>query len=519
MTNLELTTILNLTGLTGPRSHFLLETFLLQLLGKHLEEQNKTLQVGARVQVGERGRPYEIDALAPDGIDEIEGPTLIEIKGTAPRTRRHFEDILARCEAVTRAGGLRSALLLVGAPVSKAVKEWFSEVTRLQSGATFAVWDDEQLNILINKHQDFVEHLAINIDGVRLEQIVARSSAMDVDSWKQIRSKHIQELRQAYTENELALFLGAGVSISVGVPSWDGLLNGLLANLIRRRESGAVTDEEIQAIVAQLRVVDSPSPLVSARYLRRGLADAFLDDVTSLLYESLARSEQTRIAEGLPSPPGRSTLQALAQLCIPRRSGPGVRAVVTYNFDDLFEEQLDMASVLHRPIFAEGEFESRDELAVYHVHGFLPRDNRKSATKGRDLESLVFSEEGYHRLFGDPYSWANLVQLALLREATCLMIGLSLTDPNLRRLLEVSARKNDKFYHYAVLCRLSVEEFVKSKDGALVQNARESAIAKFLTLHHQIQEELFGELGVRIIWIENHDEIPAIISSLPGRVP
>ena len=130
-------------------------------------------------------------------------------------------------------------------------------------------------------------------------------------------------------------------------------------------------------------------------------------------------------------------------------------------------------------------------------------------------ESLVFAEEGYHRLFGDPYSWSNLVQLGLLRDATCLMIGLSLTDPNLRRLLEVSAKRNEKFYHYAILPRLNIDKFVVAKTGLPAIKARPAAVERFLTVHHQLQEDLFAELRVKIIWIEDFSEIPPLINSLP----
>src|SRR5690606_21315200 len=132
---------------------------------------------------------------------------------------------------------------------------------------------------------------------------------------------------------------------------------------------------------------------------------------------------------------------------------------------------------------------SRDELSIYHVHGFLPRD--RSGYDGLEKSTLVFSEEGYHELFTDPYHWSNLVQLNLLRETRVLMIGLSLTDPNLRRLLEIAGRRNGPGRHYAFLRRLSPTAFT-AQDGKNLVNARSDTVDAFLDNHHRINEALFA---------------------------
>jgi hypothetical protein len=516
---MELQTLLDLNGLPIPYSYYLLETFLIRLLGKHLEEQGKTLKTHVLVRSGEEdGRVREADAVAPNGIDDIEGPTVIEIKGKhVGQSLARFDDTVMRLDDVAHAGNFKSVLLLVGGPLSERIKKRAQDTPTLRGGARFVIWDESHLDTLIDKYRDFAKNLAKNIDAVRLDNIVARSSSADADKWKEVRAEYVRELRAAHIDNDLALFLGAGVSVGAGVPNWDSLLNSMLANLVRRRDAGTITDEEVQEIVARLRVVDNQSNLMAARYLRRGLADTFVGDITSFLYKSVAKKQMESTAAGSPGRSTVSTLSALARLCIPRRSGPGIRAVVTYNFDDLLEKQLEYAAVMHRPIFIEGEFEARDELAVYHVHGFLPEDRGKYPLAVDGIEGLVFSEEGYHRLISDPYSWSNLIQLALLRDATCLMIGLSLTDPNLRRLLEVSARKNKKFYHYAIMPRLGKDKFMKGKDGVLEVNARPSAVERFLEVHHQIQEEVASELGVKIIWIETFEEIPSLVNSLSTR--
>lgn len=95
----------------------------------------------------------------------------------------------------------------------------------------------------------------------------------------------------------------------------------------------------------------------------------------------------------------------------------------------------------------------------------------------------------------DPYSWSNLIQLNYLRENTCLFIGLSLTDPNLRRLLDIASRKhdNDVPKHYAILKRE-----LYHKKNLSTPNINFNNIHKFDTANQKLQEEYFKELGLNI---------------------
>ncbi|WP_247237301.1 SIR2 family protein [Telluribacter sp. SYSU D00476] len=116
----------------------------------------------------------------------------------------------------------------------------------------------------------------------------------------------------------------------------------------------------------------------------------------------------------------------------------------------------------------------------------------------------------------DAYHWSNLVQLTSLRENNCLMVGLSLTDPNLRRLLDISARNIDRPRHYAFMRRLTIDTFAFSElDGnknQLVSNVK--GAEEFLNRHHKLNEEIMKELGVLIIWFTSFDEIPEILKKI-----
>ncbi|WP_412778524.1 SIR2 family protein [Exiguobacterium chiriqhucha] len=46
--------------------------------------------------------------------------------------------------------------------------------------------------------------------------------------------------------------------------------------------------------------------------------------------------------------------------------------MVTYNFDDLIEYNLEKRKVInYRSVFQEADMPSKNELGIYHVHGFF----------------------------------------------------------------------------------------------------------------------------------------------------
>ena len=91
-----------------------------------------------------------------------------------------------------------------------------------------------------------------------------------------------------------------------------------------------------------------------------------------------------------------------------------------------------------------------------------------------------------------------------------------MTDPNLRRLLDISSKNIENSKHFAFMQRLSTEEFCyENNDGKklrVISNVKSAE--KFLEDHHTLNEELMKELGVTIIWYESYDEIPEIINSI-----
>lgn len=488
----------------GPKSYYSFETFIQHLFKHHIENQNKSFSIS-------NDQFRSGDAIAPEGFDSFAGPTLIEIKfNLATGSIKNLTDRLYQKFLNEYADRNFSNLLVISAKTVPEVvlKKINHNLSYYNLPFDITFWGPAELNKIVAKHRKRVNEIANNLFALRLSSAISKP----IRDWKKDREEIINELRGFYKKGQFSLFLGAGVSSSAGMPDWNTLLNSLFVTYLTEEFDGdtAIGENDISELVQRLNFIDEPSALMAARYLRKGLskrdgeAKLFIEAVTKNLYK-LRNSDLPMDSE---------LIRAIASMCLPRRTGAKVKSVVTYNFDDLIERQLRSNTIHHRCMYNDIDSYDPDELPIYHVHGFLPED--REAFDGLDDSTLVFSEEGYHQIYSDSYHWSNLVQLNSLRENTCLMVGLSMTDPNLRRLLEISSKNIERSKHFAFMKRLSSREFcfnnVNDKFIPVIKNI-ESA-DKFLDRHHTLNEELMKELGVIVIWYESYEEIPEIIKKV-----
>ncbi|MDF2274630.1 MULTISPECIES: SIR2 family protein [Aeromonas] len=479
----------------GSQGYFLLETFVLQILKIEAETN------GQVVLTDQHSPHLPMDAYAPKGLGEIKRPLSIEVTRTL--NPKKLEMILKAHYSYRRSED--ELLLIVTLRQMAKESDYVKNLTQKAAG-NLIIWSSNELDKIIEKHSHAAVKLANNLFSLRLQMAVSRNS----EDWKEKRDQVISEVSESYRSGRFSLVLGAGVSSSAGLPDWDTLLNSLFVSMLTDEDLSdkSSDNEHVASIVKRLRQIDGPSALMLARYIRKGLSassekeqNEFIQAVTTRLYS--LRNKQFSLSSQL--------IKEIASLCTPTRTGAKVRSVITYNFDDLIERELDARSLAIRSIFEEVELAAPEELPIYHVHGFLP-ENRTSYSN-LDRSTLVFSEEGYHQIYSEAYHWSNLVQLASLKETTCLMVGLSLTDPNLRRLLEISAKSTDRPKHFAFMQRVSLDKFTKD-EGKSVVRAPIGVSKRFLDRHHSLNEEVMRELGVNVIWYETYDEIPKILHKI-----
>ena len=290
---------------------------------------------------------------------------------------------------------------------------------------------------------------------------------------------NVVSLSRALNMGSLTLVCGAGVSIAAGIPMWGDLLLSLLDSMIEKlSQEHSMGIQSGAALEFHKRY--GASSLIVGKYLKNALGKDFSHTVRDALYSTSARSSEM--------------VDGIVELSRPRREGKALDSIVTFNFDALIEENLDAARVPNIPIYTEAIKHRPRELPIYHVHGYLPR-------KGNVPEEteIVFSEDAYHGHFLDSFSWSNLIQLAKYSQNTCLFVGVSLTDPNLRRLLDVSWRKSPD----------------KSRNHYIIRKLPEiGPDEKLNNLARLLEEQDANLLGMNVVWVRAYEEIPQILKAI-----
>jgi len=312
----------------------------------------------------------------------------------------------------------------------------------------------------------------------------------------------IKHLKIAFKEGNLNLVLGAGISSKFGIPTWDYLLQRLLLKTIEEKPEKAIILSKI------FTKLFKPSPLIAGRYLQESFKDnkdanKFEKEVRNALYDSYNDNVNSAI------------MDEIVKLCVAPGSNPNLDGIITYNYDDIIESRLNKThmDVPFQSIYGQGINPDNKSLAIYHVHGFLPKEGKIDKHN-----SVTLGEFVYHEQYNKIYSWNNIVQINKFRDKTCLFFGTSLSDPNIRRLLDIAnSQKNNNKYHY--ILKMSPkrqwisERLTKILDDSQELNAENEKmkieladIIDFLIkFQNRFEEKDSESLGVKTVWIDDYD--------------
>jgi hypothetical protein len=361
----------------------------------------------------------------------------------------------------------------------------------------------------------------------------------------------IEKLRGAFAGGRLTLYLGAGVSLASGLPSWQTLVATLYYK--------AISDDWAQAwkpypnylfAMAEwfVRQSGEPPEVVAGKvesYYRAAnggqVSTDFVRDLFNILYAPWL------LPDGAIHPPpvsdmrmGNPLLDAIAQLCNATTDSRGLYNVVTTNYDDLLERALSAGptGASFQSAWKSSSFPADAGRAgsavkgIFHVHGYLP-----SGTPPADSTShgIIFTEADYLDAANDLYSWSNLCLLRCFSSSVGLVLGMSMTDRNLRRLLHAlnGAQMLDDVYiilRKASLPTLTPEDVqqIQNKARSYLDRFQQSGVKGEWHVHRDIdkiltnlfsQEQVIVEgtlrdFGLKPIWISNHAEIPPILDAI-----
>lgn len=327
------------------------------------------------------------------------------------------------------------------------------------------------------------------------------------------RQQIINKLITYYEKQNLVIVLGAGVSMGFGVPDWNTLLQKLMITTIQKAKRASTVLSKL------FTTIFSPSPLIAGRYLQQ-----YYDDKKLSFEEAVRKVLYAEININKPS----ALMDEIVRFCVAPGKSPNLNCIITYNFDDILEQKLAKVGipVEYKSIYGIG-MNSDGHLPIYHVHGFLQQKGKLN-----DQNQITFGESIYHKQYTDIYSWNNMVQINKFRDSNCLFIGSSLTDPNIRRLLDIAKQQKDKRGENHFIFKLKYqEEAVKHRLQALLKENEEllteKSVAdlsfgdtiKFLIyIIERFEESDASSFGVQTIWIDDWNEIPKILKAVRLRI-
>lgn len=428
------------------------------------------------------------DFVLPDGLDKSNGPIYVEVK-VAPN-QSSLNNFITRLTKVVSTG---SVLLIVNNELSddkiKQMEKSLSSMTQIN----IKIWD---IDILTNRANPTSKYIEYFIDPQKT--LIEDTINLSEDEFKKEQQTIIEKFQQSYSEGNITLFLGAGVSKSANRPLWDDLIYNMLIELLKIHMNGEdIKEQEMKALYHLAYDNRDRSPLVQMRYIKSSFKlDEYYKTIHKVLYPQNADNYS-------------KLLETIVNISTPSLAHREIKNIVTYNFDNLIEQAFEKANQPYKTIFREKDIPQIDHHNIYHVHGYLP--NNLNEIDFNETE-LIFSEEDYHRVYRDAYSWSNLAQLNFLRESSCVFIGCSLEDPNLRRLLDVAVRvgEEDKPRHYA---------FMRKKDFKLKEDFQlsEDTLRAYKNVDIGLRTRYLRGLGLNIIWVDDVEEIPRILMKLIDR--
>jgi hypothetical protein len=350
-------------------------------------------------------------------------------------------------------------------------------------------------------------------------------------------------LAETYNHHGIALVLGAGISYNSNIPTWDHLLERMVEKYVK---GGS------KALYRSLKKNGMSNTMIASLIEEHcKQRDKFIDNMRDTLYEDFpfykTRFDRYNhwnfvqyVREGIVPEKYRkgkkkytpnSTLRSVGALCLIKEkqkensrfeTNPKIHAVATLNVDALLQTYIFTltTSPLMRTVEDSAANVYPGQINLYHMHGYLHYAPGETDSSVSSSEGIVLTEQDYFDFFNRPNSIFNYTFLYLLREYSCLFIGLSMQDENIRRMLHYS--KLERLQAISKKMSLSVENMKRG----LISDEQKKEIRRQAGRHFTIlqrsknrkvdvaTEYTIGTLGVHVLWIDKFEEIPLRLKEL-----
>ncbi len=270
---------------------------------------------------------------------------------------------------------------------------------------------------------------------VRTDELLSHlNNDKDVQGKNDSAPSFLLWLLKLYTNRlHVDLVMGAGINEDYGAKNWSELLSALNAEFYQGNDT----------LQAGIKNYVGKELFTNSMVLKTSGFD---------IYKSLCH-ELYEFKEAKSFNNSDSTLYQCVNFI---EKHPGT-SVITYNYDTNLEYLLKKRNLLYTTVYDDNSFVTKDSICeIYHVHGLIPYGKYDQP---KFTDSVIFNEADYYYLYNNPYSWNISKQLHDFKFNVCIFIGISLTDPDMKRLLDV-ADNPLKFNFIFVKRRLDYSEEV-----------------------------------------------------------
>lgn len=272
-------------------------------------------------------------------------------------------------------------------------------------------------------------------------------------------NRFLKEFPNALNDGTGAIFIGAGVSMAAGYPSWSELLGEI--------------GEEL------------------------GVSSKNVHDLAALAQWSIqANGSAARIREIIkkeigPDRPIPDAVEVIARL--------PVRHIWTTNYDRLIERAFQAISRPLDPISGAENLSLKSipgAARLYKMHGSVDR-----------VDDVVISTDDYELFRSKRGAYLPLFQ-AHLTSMSILFVGISFTDPNIKHVLSLirESFKDAPPEHFAIVRSPKRADF--SSDDEYVARAKQ----------HELWAKDLKRYGLLVVEIDSYDEVPDLLRKVERRV-
>jgi len=273
------------------------------------------------------------------------------------------------------------------------------------------------------------------------------------------RRRFLAEFPKSVADDAAAIFVGAGVSMGAGYPSWKALLKDIGADL------GVNSDD-----------VSDLSALAQWGISRARNKNRILQTIRN----------EIGVEKGIPE-----ALQILCRL--------PVRNIWTTNYDTLIERSF---TELGRPLdsisnAADLSLKRRaGATRLFKMHGSVT-----------DINNIVIATSDYELYRKTRGAFLNILQ-SQLTSYSLLFVGLSFTDPNVRHVLSqiVESFDGNPPEHFAIVKPPHRDEYRSDEEYAAKK------------AQHDLWAEDLLRYGLVVIEIDDYEEVPELLAEVERRV-